>query len=66
MFALAVLIPALISCVAATSVILEAGVPGRDPALWPPELTVHVAMLGLFALVFTTLAWMLFDFVIEE
>ena len=63
---LPVLIPALISCVAATGVILAAGVPGRNPPLWPAELTVHVGMLGLFAVVFTTLSWMLFDFVIEE
>ena len=63
---LPVLIPALISCVAATGVILAAGVPGRNPPLWPAELTAHVGMLGLFAVVFTTLSWMLFDFVIEE
>ena len=63
---LPVLIPALISCVAATGVILAARIPGHSPAMWPPELTVHVGMLGLFAVVFTTLAWMLFDFVIEE
>lgn len=63
---LPVLIPALISCVAATKAILAAGAPGRAATLWPPELGVHVGMLGLYAVVFTTLAWMLFDFVIEE
>lgn len=63
---LPMLIPALISCVAATGVILAAGIPGRMPQLWPPELTIHVSMLCLYAMVFTTLAWMLFDFVIEE
>ena len=63
---LPVLIPALISCVAATSVVLAGGIPGRSAVLWPPDLTIHVGMLALFAMVFTTLAWMLFDFVIEE
>ncbi|MBT6149851.1 MAG: hypothetical protein HOH74_30715 [Gemmatimonadetes bacterium] len=63
---LPMLIPALISCVAATGVILAAGVPGRSAEMWPTELTVHISMLGLFAIVFTTLAWMLFDYVIEE
>jgi heme exporter protein B len=63
---LPLLIPALISCVAATGVILSAGVPGRAAQLWPAELSLHVGMLGLFAVVFSTLAWMLFDFVIEE
>lgn len=62
---LPMLIPALISCVDATGSILAGGVPGRA-ALWPAELTVHVAMLGLFAVVFTTLSLILFDFVIEE
>jgi heme exporter protein B len=62
---LPVLIPALISCVAATGVILAAGIPGRAVQFWPEELTLHVGMLALFAVVFSTLAWMLFDFVIE-
>ena len=63
---LPVLIPALISCVAATGFILAAGIPGRAGQFWPEELTLHVGMLALFAVVFSTLAWMLFDFVIEE
>lgn len=63
---LPVLIPALISCVEATGLVLASGIPGRAAVLWPDELTVHVSMLALFAVVFTTLAIMLFDFVIEE
>ena len=63
---LPVLLPALISCVAATATILASSAPGRSAVLWPEELTVHVAMLALFALVFTCLALVLFDFVIEE
>lgn len=63
---LPVLIPALISCVAATKVILAAGAPTGSGTLWPAELSVHAGMLGLYAVVFTTLSWMLFDFVIEE
>jgi heme exporter protein B len=63
---LPILIPALISCVAGTGVVLAAGIPGRSGPLWPEELTAHVTMLALFAVVFTTLALMLFDFVIEE
>ena len=63
---LPILLPALISCVAATGIILASSAPGRTAAWWPEELTVHVAMLALFALVFTCLALMLFDFVIEE
>ena len=63
---LPILLPALISCVAATGAVLASTAPGRGGALWPEELTVHVAMLALFAMVFTTLALVLFDFVIEE
>ena len=63
---LPILLPALISCVAATSAVLASTAPGRVAALWPQELTFHMAMLALFALVFTCLALMLFDFVIEE
>ena len=63
---LPILLPALISCVAATGAVLASVAPGRTEALWPEELTVHVAMLALFAMVFTALALMLFDFVIEE
>lgn len=63
---LPVLIPALISCVEATGVILTGGAPGRATAVWPAELTTHVVMLGVFAVTFTSLALMLFDFVIEE
>ena len=63
---LPILLPALISCVEATGVVLAAAAPGRAAALWPGELTVHVAMLALFALVFTSLALMLFHLVMEE
>ena len=63
---LPILLPALISCVAATGAVLASSAPGRAAALWPPELTLHVAMLALFALVFTWLALILFDFIIEE
>lgn len=63
---LPVLLPALISCVEATGIVLAAAAPGRVAAPWPEELTLHVAMLALFALVFTCLALMLFHFVMEE
>ena len=63
---LPVLIPALISCVEATALILEGAAPGRSGLWWPEEMTVHIAMLGVYCLVFTTLSLMLFDFVIEE
>ena len=63
---LPILLPALISCVAATGIILVSSAPGRTASLWPQELTVHVAMLALFALVYSCLALMLFHFVIEE
>lgn len=63
---LPVLLPALISCVEATGIVLAAAAPGRAAAPWPEELTLHMAMLALFALVFTCLALMLFHFVMEE
>ena len=63
---LPLLLPALISCVGATALILEGAVPGRSGLWWPEQLTTYVTMLSVYGLVFTTLSLMLFDFVIEE
>ena len=63
---LPLLLPALISCVSATALILEGAVPGRSGLWWPEQLTTYVTMLSVYGLVFTTLSLMLFDFVIEE
>ena len=63
---LPVIVPALISCVDATAVVLEQGRVSLDTPLWPPELWRHIQILVAYAVVFTTLSLMLFDYVIEE
>ncbi len=65
LLSLPILIPALISCVEATSLILAAGVPGHT-TLWPDGLGTHLAMLAASGVICFFLALLLFDFVMEE
>ena len=55
---LPMILPALISCVAATKVVLANG-----PI---DKILPHLQMLGVYALVFTVLSLMLFEHAIEE
>jgi heme exporter protein B len=55
---LPMILPALISCVAATKVVLANG--------HFTELLPHMQMLGVYTVVFTVLSLMLFEYVIEE
>jgi heme exporter protein B len=55
---LPMILPALISCIAATERILA----GDRCA----EFSTHLQMLGVYALVFTALSLMLFEYAIEE
>ncbi len=55
---LPLILPALLSCVASTAAVLAQNQSGK--------LLVHLQMLGVYTLVFTTLSFMLFEFVIEE
>ena len=55
---LPMILPALISCVAATKIVLANG--------HFTELLPHMQMLGVYAVVFTVLSLMLFEYAIEE
>ena len=55
---LPMVLPALISCVEATGLVLAES---RSDALYP-----HLQMLGIYAVVFTVLSLMLFEYAIEE
>ena len=63
---LPVIVPALISCVEATAVVLGQGRLSPETPLWPRELWPHIQILAAYAVVFTTLSLMLFDYVVEE
>tara|TARA_Y100000588_G_scaffold225156_1_gene239063 strand:- start:776 stop:1153 length:378 start_codon:yes stop_codon:yes gene_type:complete len=55
---LPLILPALLSCVAGTAAVLAQN--QHD------KLYVHLQMLGVYTVVFTTLSFLLFEFVIEE
>ena len=63
---LPVVVPALISCVGATDVVLTQSGMGMTAFVWGQQLWRHLQMLVVYAIVFTTISLMLFDYVIEE
>jgi heme exporter protein B len=61
-----VVVPALISCVEATDLVLAQSGLAMGTFKWVPGLWRHMQMLVVYAVVFMTISLMLFDYVIEE
>ena len=58
--------PALIWAVKATAIVFEHSRPSATGVFWPGSLTEPVSFLLVYSIVFTTLALMLFDQVLED